>query len=259
VTYGLTDRLDVSLAVPLVRTQLSAASDATIQRIGTGTNLKIHFFYDPSAPGGYGSEKQFSASGSASGLGDLVLRIKGTAIKRGPAGLALGLDVRMPTGDERDLLGSGAVGLKPFAAMSFGIKRVSPHVNVGYQWNGASLLAGNITTDQKANLPHQLLYIAGADVGVSERLTLALDFLGQELFNSPRLFRTSFTVTNGTLSETFPDIGFRKDTYNIASGSAGFKTNIAGRLLANFNLLFKLNDNGLRSKVTPLVGIEYSF
>jgi hypothetical protein len=37
------------------------------------------------------------------------------------------------------------------------------------------------------------------------------------------------------------------------------KGNLFGRLLVDVNLLFALDDNGLRDKVTPLVGLEYSF
>jgi hypothetical protein len=49
------------------------------------------------------------------------------------------------------------------------------------------------------------------------------------------------------------------DSLNVVSGAFGLKANIAGTLLATFNLEFKLNDAGLRTKVTPLVGLEYSF
>ena len=48
------------------------------------------------------------ASGSAAGVSDLVLRVKGNLLREGTRALGLGLDVRLPTGDERDLLGSGA-------------------------------------------------------------------------------------------------------------------------------------------------------
>jgi hypothetical protein len=37
------------------------------------------------------------------------------------------------------------------------------------------------------------------------------------------------------------------------------KVNAGGKLLLDFNVLFKLDDSGLRDKVTPLVGFEYSF
>ena len=43
VTYGLTDRLDVSLAVPYVSNELLVVSEATIQRIGT-ENPEAHFY-----------------------------------------------------------------------------------------------------------------------------------------------------------------------------------------------------------------------
>jgi hypothetical protein len=46
---------------------------------------------------------------------------------------------------------------------------------------------------------------------------------------------------------------------SIIDGAAGLKLNLFGRLLLDANVLFKLNDSGLRDKVTPLVGIEYAF
>jgi hypothetical protein len=43
------------------------------------------------------------------------------------------------------------------------------------------------------------------------------------------------------------------------SGAFGLKANVAGTMLVTFNLQFKLNDAGVRAKVTPLIGIEYGF
>jgi hypothetical protein len=62
-----------------------------------------------------------------------------------------------------------------------------------------------------------------------------------------------------TPPQTFQDIAFSVGSLNVVSGSFGLKANIAGTLLATFNLEFKLNDGGLRTKVTPLVGLEYGF
>ncbi len=45
----------------------------------------------------------------------------------------------------------------------------------------------------------------------------------------------------------------------MLNGALGFKVNLFGRLLLDTNVLFALDDNGVRDKVTPLVGIEYSF
>jgi hypothetical protein len=39
----------------------------------------------------------------------------------------------------------------------------------------------------------------------------------------------------------------------------GFKANVVEQLLVDFSVLFRLDNNGLRDKTTPLIGIEYSF
>jgi hypothetical protein len=174
-TYGILDRLDLSLAVPYVNVDMTATSQATIERIGTGANKAVHYFDDASAPNRYGDQKTFVNSGSASGIGDLLMRLKGTVIKSGHNGLALGLDVRFPTGDEEDFLGSGAGAIKPFLAWSLAAGKASPHVNLGYVWTGDSTLAGNVLTGAKVSLPDEFVWAAGFDVGVVERLTLAAD------------------------------------------------------------------------------------
>jgi hypothetical protein len=257
LTYGATEHLDLSFGVPLVRTSLSVLSDATIHRIGTADNPAIHFFRDPDAPGTYGNERTFAAQGSAAGLGDVIVRAKGTALKTGRAGIALGLEARLPTGQEENLLGSGSFGLKGFGVVSATFQRVTPHANLGYQWNGRSVLAGDVATGVKGDLPDELSYVIGADVGVEKRLSIAFDVLGRRSSDAPRLSSSTFTPAGS--SETFQDIAFRVGSLNVMSGAFGLKANVAGTMLVTFNLQFKLNDAGVRAKVTPLVGIEYGF
>ena len=73
VTLGISDRFDVSLAVPIVSNHLKVVSDATIQRLGT-TNPLTHFFRQ--SDGEIGNTRTFTAIGDASGLGDLTVRLK---------------------------------------------------------------------------------------------------------------------------------------------------------------------------------------
>src|SRR5262245_10965319 len=122
VTYGVTDRLDVSVAIPIVHTRLAIASSAVIHRFGTQREDETHFFSDPTAPGGIGDQRDFAASGAATGTGDVLLRTKATLVRRGRVAFAAGAEVRVPSGDEDDLLGSGAWGAKPFAVLSFTYK-----------------------------------------------------------------------------------------------------------------------------------------
>ncbi len=255
LSYGATDRLDVAVAIPLVRVDLAATSVATVQRIGT-VNPAIHFYFRPTGDT-FGNQATFASEGSATGVGDITVRLKLEALKRGSLGVALGLEGRLPTGDERDLLGSGAPGLKPFVVVSSSGQRISPHVKFGYQWNGDSLLAGNIGAGEKADLADQALLDVGIDVSVSKKLTLSLDFLGRHVIDGDRMAADTFQALDGR--STFPSVRFFRESYSIADGSVGVKANPGGNLLIDLNVLFKLNDNGLRDRLTPLLGLEYSF
>ena len=253
-TYGLNDRIDVSVAVPFVNAKLAAVSDATIRRIGTANDPTIHFFLDQN--GNITDHKQFSVSGSDSGLGDILVRVKGTAWKTALAWLAVGLDVRLPTGDAYNFLGSGATGLRPWLAVSGRSKKITPHVNIGYQWNGSSPLAGDVFAGTRGHLPNQLTYALGFDAGITRKFSLAADVLGQDIFHSQAVEATTFTAANGA---RFADTNFVRQNNNLTNGSVGFKVNPVGTLLVSFNVLFQMNDAGLRSRVVPLVGFSYTF
>ncbi len=281
-TVGITDRLDFSVAVPIISVRMGAISNDTIIRVSGPT-----FVPAPGAPP-INNPHQFNTSGSltnlygsngsASGIGDVTFRVKGNILQTDALRVALALDVRAPSGNARELLGSGATGIKPFVAISAG-KRVSPHVNLGYQWNGNSILAGDVTGTAisenaagtvviqngpaiKRRLPSQFFYSFGVDVGVTNRLTLAFDYLGQAVFNAPRVFSSTFTTQNipgGTGPLTLPTIIGNKETMALSSGAAGLKYNLFGQLLLTADLLFRLDDKGLRQDVTPLIALSYAF
>lgn len=283
-TVGLTDRLDVSVALPIVSVRMGASSNALIERVSgptfvlAGTNTTFpnphQFTADPNS-----LTNTYTSTGSASGLGDVTFRIKGNVLRSGSVGVALALDVRTPTGDARQFLGSGATGIKPFVAVSLLGRRFSPHLNFGYQWNGDSILAGNLTgttfgedsagnatvlngPSVKGSLPGVLFYSAGADYGATRSLTLVFDYLGQTLFNSPRVFETTTTTLNipgGTGALTLPTISGGRDDVGLNSGAVGFKYNLFGKLLLTADVLFRLDNKGLRQDVTPLIALSYAF
>lgn len=249
-TIGITDRFDVSTAVKLLSNDLQVVSEATIQRIGT-TNPLTHFFRQ--SDGSVGNRRIFYSRGSASGLGDVTVRLKG----RVGATSAIGVDLRLPTGDQMNLLGTGTAGVAPFAIYSTTWQRVSPHLNAGYQWNGSSILAGNPATGESADFPDQVTYAAGADVAVNSRATLAFDMLGRYSIGAERLSSETFVARDGV--SRLPNIVFARDSFNALSGSVGLKVNLGGRLLLDGNLLFALDDHGVRDRVTPLLALEYGF
>jgi hypothetical protein len=254
VSYGVTNSLDVSVAIPFITADVVVTSDATIRRLGT-TVSEIHFFRltDDSI----GNRRLFTAFGHASGAGDVTVRLKQTVTKNERQGVALGIDLRLPTGDEKNLLGTGAPGVQPFGAWSGNYGAFSPHVNIGYQWNGASVLGGNPESGVAEDLPDVGVYALGAVLAVHSRVTAAVDLLGRYVIDSPRVRREEFHALDGL--SIFPNIAFQSGSFNELSGAVGLKVNLAGRLLLNTNLLIRLNSVGLRDKVSPLIGVEYAF
>jgi len=271
VTFGLTNRIDISAAIPMANVRMRISSDATIV---DNSLSNLHTF--PFRPG-CGSifpmfvpclNNSFSDFRSVSGIGDITLRVKGTAWKGERAALALGVDIRVPTGDELNFLGSGAAGVRPFVVWSYR-SRISPHVLVGYETNGSSVLAGDISTSKKARLPGQLTYSGGADVWLTKWFTAAFDLVGQQVFEARRVSVTTFTelgaCTDSSCTAPFktpntdPNLSQLTGSYNIANASVGVKIRPFARLLVTGNVLIKLNDGGLRANFVPLVGVSYTF
>jgi hypothetical protein len=277
LTFGLNDRIDVSMAIPVTDVRMGVFSTASIVN---NSGFGLHQF----PKSGCGARDappscfndSFSNISNAVGIGDLTLRVKGMVWKGERTTVALGTDVRVPTGDERNFLGSGAIGVRPFAVWSYR-SRISPHVLFGYEINGSSVLAGDISTGEKARLPSQVTYTGGADVWLTKRVTLALDLVGQQVNGSRRLMKTTFTelpacAKPGGVGDTTcdPNDGFIEPNtdpnltpvsghYNITNASIGAKIKPFGNLLITGNVTFKLNDGGLRAKVVPLAGVSYTF
>ena len=252
--YGITDRLDVGIAVPILHVSLDAAIDATVLRLATlesGPTSTIHTF-----PGG-GSTGHFEDSGSATGVGDIVVRGKYHFLSRAGGGLAAALDLRLPTGDEENLLGTGATQAKVVLVGSTATTRFSPHFNIGYTWSGTS-------SNDFLNVTDEFNYAAGTEVAVSPRLTLNLDFLGRQLIDSGRLVdetRTFNWTTQGGVrgSTSLNEFGFREGSLNLLTSAVGIRFNPGRNLLISASVLFPLNKAGIRSNPVPVIGFDYAF
>jgi hypothetical protein len=280
-TYGITRHLDVSVEVPILNINMKMTSNASIVQNSfapPAANFPggvFHQFDASTVPSCAGAtpclNATFSSSGNATGIGDVLLRGKYELYQGERLGFGVGVDVRLPTGDEQNFLGSGAVGVKPFGVISYRA-RISPHAEVGYEKNGQSLLAGDFVgtaTNTKGSLPDRFVYTLGADVAIVKRLTGAFDFYGQRLFGVPQLFSNTYTdlghcsdinCTTLTPGTTHPDLGLRPSVdYNILNASIGLKYRLWRNLVITGNVLVKLDDNGLRSTMVPLVGASYNF
>jgi hypothetical protein len=285
MTYGLSDRFDVGAAIPIVRAALTAETNATIQRLATGPSdspATIHRFP------GENSGATFRDSGSASGVGDIVLRGKLRVLGGRKGGVALAGDVRLPTGEERDLLGTGATQVKASLIGSVHLGNFSPHVNGGYTW---STKPPDDRTDEEKNpadggeplprlkIPDEISYTVGFDWAVHPRVTVVADVLGR-IYRDTQIVRVetqTFTAVTGdslggtcgclpegqnppqTVTAHFPRLTSTNGNSRTLLGSIGVKVNPFANLLVTVNGLFSLKREGLQTRIAPLVGVDYSF
>jgi hypothetical protein len=302
LTYGITNRFDVSVGLPVVHAAVSSEISNGVSYAGDGFNGNgtgncwCVGTFTPGSPPVNGSGLTFSQVGYASfaktGFGDMLLRFKGNVLEGKKIALALGADLRLPTGDERNFLGTGAVAVKPFAALSLFTKAwngivFSPHVNVGWQFAGKSLLGGSpITgtpvtvggasgfsappfTSPKGYLPDVFSWAVGTEVALGRHNTVVVDFLGNQIgwihgiqnmttesvqALPPQDSKGMVTPqpVSGLVSAGFVSFG-------QYSGAFGYKARLVGNLVATFNMLVRFDNNGLTARATPLYGLGYTF
>ncbi len=253
--YGVTDRFDLAVAVPLVKVDLGIQLDQSVRRLASEgfSEPAFHRF-----PDGADSVRDTVRS-SASGVGDILVRGKFNLAKHEQGALALAMDVRLPTGDDEDLLGTGNVQTKLFFVASSRFGRFAPHLNIGYTDSGGS---GSSVGD----LPNEFNFIAGFSLGVHPRVTVFGDLVWRTLLDAQQLeVRQVSHLYKPFDSEQIVQgnrqvLDTRQADLNIANISVGLKVNLVGDLLLSTNLSFSISDEGLRDEdIVPLIGLDYSF
>jgi hypothetical protein len=243
LTYGITDRIDVGVALPLVAVSLDGTSNAQITPFGPPP--AVHFF------GGTPENPVLTASrtidGSSTGLGDVDGRVKINLRRGDPLSVAVLADVRFPTGSESNLLGSGAFAARGLAIMSAHFGDFSPHANLGYLYRG-----GRFENDA-------VLATVGFDHLLAPWATLAVDVISQlQVGDSPLQVPGPVHIEAPYHRTIIPTV--IPDTRDdIVDGSLGVKLTTAPGLTVVANGGWSLNRGGLRPDVIWTAGLEYNF
>jgi hypothetical protein len=218
-SYGILDNLDASVIVPFVDLDMKIDSHAELVLDDPGNSV-FHAF-DPVD----GDRPDDSVDGDAQGIGDMIVRLKYFLRETEIADVAVAADLKIPTGDEKNLLGADAFTLTPFVILSKTLYdgRFNPHVNFGYEIN--------FDDDEFS----QLKYAVGFDSRITSKISFAAAVIG-----------------NNELSGD----GIGDDLWDI---STGLKYNPWRDLIFFANVQVPLNDEGLRADFVPSVGAEYSF
>jgi hypothetical protein len=220
--YGITDNLDFGLAIPIVRVSLEG------ERVDT-----------------YRGQSFFQATGSASasGLGDVVARLKYNVFQSGGSGLTVGAETRLPTGDEQNLLGAGEATFTPRLIGSVESDRLGVHGELSYSLKGVSNVLG---------------YSAAVTVAATPRLTVAGEFLGRRIEGLGRLTSTTLPHPRLVGVETIRLTGIEETTDRVLL-IGGVKWNLTGTWLLTANVQKPLSDAGLKANWVPTIAFDYSF
>jgi hypothetical protein len=242
-TYGVTDRLDIGVAVPINRVEAQATLSARLGFTSTGIEPDVTTWHD---------------AGTESGVGDVVIRAKYNMLKGNNWGIAESVEVRLPTGDELNLLGIAGPQVKLTFIASTAVGGLSPHVNLAYTISGTSE-AGDDPDTFVIPPPEEINYAAGADFALSLRTTIAVDVVG-------RVMREVGTLTwgpadfDGSQFQQHQQFDFAEgEDLHLLLGSVGLKVNPFANMLFTANVLFPLTKNGLTDRLTWMAGIDYSF
>lgn len=248
-TYGLTDWLELGVVVPFVHTSLDAHSLAQILPFGTLPTGPSHFIAGtPEAPILTSTQV---ARGSATGFGDVVGRAKLSLVNKRRTAVALLGDIRAPTGDDRDFLGTGEWAARALAILSLHFGNFSPRVNAGY------LRRGGNPVHQVGN--DVAVASVGFDAAFASWATFSADVLselevGGSIFRVPSPVTFTVPFVRSVRPIEIPDA--RDDMVTLSLG-------IRFATLSDFtgvaNTLIPITGSGPHPDFAWTLGLEYYF
>lgn len=229
---GLANPFDVSVAVPISSVSVNAEFDVL----------------RPSGPSRF-----LARTASAAGFGDVLMRAKYRLLptrrfdNAAATAVAVATDVRLPTGNQDNLLGTGRPLLKVFGVASREFTRFAPHVNVGFGRYLGPVSEGNDGRVSELN-ENEINYAGGVEV-FTPRLTFVADVLGRTITAIDRLAPDESGILRPASTGTLP----------LVLASVGFKVNLGSTLLVNGQFLLPITRSGLKPSMAPVGGTEYTF
>lgn len=248
LSYGVSDRIDIGVVVPVVSLSLTGRTDQAYDETKqSAAGLNPPGF----APVGVVPQKS-STSHSATGLGDVAVRAKYSWAGERSEGVAVVADLRLPTGDEEELLGAGKAALKLQAVLlKGGLGGASIHANGGFT-------AGGLTDE--------INFVAGADRPMlsKKQMTVSASFLGRTLLSGARPSRYR-TVQPTTVPATpqlmqssyyFDRFEWVEQHVTLLQVAAGMKVQVSSNWLLAASVLIPVNERGLQPRISPVIGLE---
>jgi hypothetical protein len=198
---------------------------------------------------------------TASGIGDIALRSKIRLYQKDQGGVALGIDLRIPTGDPEAMLGAGVSRTLVSGIWSTTAGAFAPHASFGFEYWGEAFQIYDPLQQARIDAGrHGVAYEGGVEWAATDRLTVNGELIGRTLNNGGRLtyrdlpmLPNPFGITTASVATVDP-----RGLHRIY-GAAGIKWNFSGTALLTANILVPVNDQGLRDHLTPVIGLDWGF
>ena len=221
-SVGIGNRVEIGAAMPLVQLTLDG------QRIDNYRGAMLI---------------QASGNATASGLADIAVRGKVNLVAVRGGGVAVGGEVRLPTGDAVNLLGAGKASLRIMGIGSLEHGAFALHGN-------AAVVTGGISSEYD--------FAGAVSIAVDPRVTLSGETLIRKVTELHSLALVSARHPKLIGVDTFrlaPTLGAEM----LAGIVTGVKWNVTHTLVIGGHLNWPLNRAGLTAPLTPTVALEYAF
>lgn len=266
VGFGLTERFDVGLAVPITKVNLRTRVNSRLLRVATAASPDIHKFDALEL-----AHRTTYANGHAAGIGDIVVHAKYGFLRTENGGLAAAVNVQLPTGDEVDLLGTGATRAEARLIWSEQFGRLGAHVNGAYTYSSGSLagellepgdpaaVAANRPSFDLA-LPDEITVVGGIEFALAPRVGISGDIIGRQLRDIPRFGTVAGPGGQAGLSfvpDAFQFVGRGNVTQVL--GAIGMRVHVGRPLILSADVLLPITDDGLTPKAGVVAGFSLAF
>ncbi len=217
VAYGITDRLLFGAMIPWKR--------VFFERSWAGSEVR--------EPGGFRDENE--------GPGDVVLTARYNILEEledKPFSWALGLDVKLPTGDDQRIrvggqgVGTGETDYKALTMLSKKFRKTALYVNLGYNREGRDKRLDTLEYNLALVFP------------VTKSFAISGEFLGVSFVNWEAESGFGGIVNTHTL--------------NTYDAGLGVKFRVKG-ITVELGTTYPLNDDYVRTRFQPTIGINYVF
>ena len=242
LNYGLTDRLDVGLALPLVTVDMAASLRFIF------VNRQGRRSARPTRSVRAAAASRVSATSSRGA--------KYNVFKQAGGGAAVGLDLRLPTGDEDNLHRDRRHAGEDLRYLLGGVRAFQSACQLRLH-----VLAGQRRDSRLDSVlfepPSEVNYTFGVDFAIRPRLTVAVDIVGRSLarYLPARAVGDPFGL--GTAFEEFERVG--QDDAQHGADVVRREVQRLRQSAGHGQRAVPTTKGGLRDKFTPVIGMDYSF